>query len=150
MFLNFSSVVEQLYCERDKLRADISESNVRANLLAQEMDEHHNQIEVARQDQIKQLEQKHNDAIRELSNQLNVEREKNSNTLKSLEEQLFKSRAEEQRIKNELTKTLKEIHSLEIENHHQSEEILKLEYSRNQLVEQVKNLTVLSEQVIKL
>lgn len=39
------SCVEQMQCERDKLRNDLSVANERASLLAQEVDDNHTRME---------------------------------------------------------------------------------------------------------
>lgn len=47
------SSLEQMIGERDKLRNDLAESNERASLLAQEVDDRHARMEKASQMQIK-------------------------------------------------------------------------------------------------
>ena len=139
--------MEHLCCERDKLRVDIAEANERANLLAQEIDEHQVRMDKAREEQLRQLELKHAEALKDMTNQLHQEREKNSTSLRSLEEQLKASQQEEQRIRVELTRVLQELKLLESENQCQSEEIAKLELCNGQLTRQVQELAVAQEQV---
>jgi len=45
--------MEQIICERDKLRNDLAEANHRANLLAQEVDDHHAKLEKLSEKQVR-------------------------------------------------------------------------------------------------
>ncbi|RWS05671.1 ninein-like protein, partial [Dinothrombium tinctorium] len=66
---------EQLVTERDKLRINIAEANARADLLAQEVDEHHAKIEKSTKSQLWLLEKKHQEQMRSLEEELKKERE---------------------------------------------------------------------------
>lgn len=135
-----NSIIEQLYYERDKLRADILESNMRANLLAQEIDDHHSRMEKSRREEIQQLESKHDEQIRDLTSQFYSERERHSNAMESLQGQVKRFENSEQRTKNELASVLRELRALETENQSQAEKVAELERCK----------TVLSKQVWKL
>lgn len=139
--------MEHLRGERDKLRTDISEANERANVLAQEIDEHQIQMDKTRQEQVRQLELKHSETMKGLTEQLQHERDRGTSALKSLELQLCTSQEEEQRIKAELVRVLDELQSLEKENRSQNEEILKLETNNHQLTQQMHNLAAAHDQV---
>ncbi|OXU25716.1 hypothetical protein TSAR_014405 [Trichomalopsis sarcophagae] len=143
---NLHTSMEHLCCERNKLRADIGEANDRANVLAQEIDEHQTRVDKARQEQIRQMEARHQEALKDITDQLNLERDKSSLTIKSLEEQLQASQQAEQRITAELSRVLQELKLLETENQNQSEEIGKLEISNSQLTKQVQELAAAHEQ----
>jgi chromosome segregation ATPase len=143
----FSTSVEHLCYERDKLRVDINEANERANLLAQEIDEHQVRMDKSRQEQLRQLDVKHAEAFKELTKQLHLERERSLSSVRSLEEQLLASQLGEHKIRDELSTVLQELRLLETENQNQNEEIGKLEACNGQLSLQIRQLAAAHDQV---
>ena len=63
IFKSSSTSLEHVCRERDKLRADNIEANERANLLAQEIDDHQARMDKARQE-LRQFEMKHTEALK--------------------------------------------------------------------------------------
>ncbi|XP_024937732.1 blastoderm-specific protein 25D isoform X2 [Cephus cinctus] len=137
---SLNTLVEHLSCERDKLRIDITEASERANLLAQEIDEHHVRLETSSRYQLKQLEIKHAEETKELTKQLRSEREANVVTLKLMDERLQTLQQEDQRLKNELINVLQENQTLEVENQNLSDQVSSLKVSNNQLQLQIQTL----------
>ena len=142
-----SSAMEHLCCERNKLRSDITEANERANILAQEIDEHQSRMEHAQQDQIRQLEIRHSETVKDLTDQLHVERERSITSVNSLEQRLFAAQQEESKLRAELESSNDDIRALERENHDQAQEIKRLESNKNELARQVRELAAEHEQV---
>lgn len=139
--------MEHLSGERDKLRIDVAEANERANLLAQEIDEHHVRLEKSRQDQLKQLEFRHAEITRELSIRCTSEREAHSAALKLLQGQLQESQHEEHQIRAKLAKVLQENQSLENEVETLCDQVSKLKTSNGQLLVQLQHLAAEHEEV---
>ena len=133
--------------ERDKLRIDVAEANERANLLAQEIDEHHVRLEKSRQEQLKQLELKHAEITKDLSIQCTSEREVHTAALKTLDRQLQVVQHEEQQVRTKLANVLHENQSLEAEVETLMQQITKLKLSNDTLTKRVQHLEVEHEEV---
>ncbi|XP_044013884.1 protein PFC0760c [Aphidius gifuensis] len=142
-------IIEQLTCERDKLRIDIIEANDRSNFLAHEIDDNHIKIEQTKQEQIKQLEIKHNELMKNIEQQYNNEREQYNTHIKTLQEQIKTIQNDEQLIRNKLAETIIDNHKIEIDIQSYIEQISKLKNSNNQLLLQVQVLTAEHDEAIE-
>lgn len=129
------------------MRIDVAEANERANLLAQEIDEHHVRLEKSRQDQLKQLEQRHAEITKDLSIQCSTEREAHTAALKALDRQLQVVQHEEQQVRARLVSVIQENQSLETEVETLTEQVSKLKSSNTQLSLQVQHLAAEHEEV---
>lgn len=137
---NLSILIENIKAEKEKMRNDMLEANERANLLAQEIDEHHAQLERTKESLQKQSQQRYAEITKELSNQLNIEREMDAAALKSKDEQLQLLQKENHDMKNKLINTLQENQMLEAENGNLLGQIEKLKQSNNDLLTRMKML----------
>lgn len=125
----------QVVDENKKLFADNKETNRRASILAQEIDERHSNLEDSTRTEIKSLELRHNEAIRELTTQLSAEREHLGNLNARLELKIKSMEIDEQKIRQELASLKEENCALENEQaelHKQITELLEQNIKLNQ------------------
>lgn len=137
---NLSVLIENMKAEKEKMRMDVLEANERANLLAQEIDEHQAQLEKTKESLQKQSQQRYAEITKELSNQLNIEREMDAAALKSKDDQLQLFQKENHDMKNKLINTLQDNQILEAENSTLLGQIEKLRQSNNDLLTRMKML----------
>ncbi|XP_043287136.1 blastoderm-specific protein 25D isoform X2 [Venturia canescens] len=142
-----NNLVEHLSGERHKLRIDVAEANERANLLAQEIDEHHVRLEKSRQDQLKQLEFRHAEITRELSIRCTSEREAHNAALKLLEGKLQNAQHEEHKLRDKLADVLQENQTLENEIEKLCDQVTKLKTTNGQLLMQLQHLAAEHEEI---
>ncbi|XP_015793443.1 ninein-like protein [Tetranychus urticae] len=74
--LNYTKILyEQTKAERDQLRVNLSEANARADLLAQEVDDHHAKLEKSSKEKLVLLERRYQEQIRSLQDEFQKERD---------------------------------------------------------------------------
>ncbi|CAH1710195.1 unnamed protein product [Chironomus riparius] len=125
----------QLAEENKKLFTDNKEINLRASILAQEIDERHSNLEDSTRSEIKSLENRHNEAIRELTNQLTAEREQLGHLNSRLELKIKTMETEELKLRQELLSLKDDNCALENEQaelHKQITELLEQNIKLNQ------------------
>lgn len=137
---NLITIIDNMKVEREKMRVDMLEANERANLLAQEIDEYHVQLEKTKKDLQRQSEQRYAEITKELSDQLNIEREMDAAALKLKDDQLQALQKENHDMKNKVVNILQENQMLEAENKTLLSQIEKLRQSNNDLLIQIKIL----------
>lgn len=144
---NLTAIIDNMKVEREKMRIDMLEANERANLLAQEIDEYHTQLEKTKKDLQKQSEQRYAEITKELSDQLNIEREMDAATLKSKDDQLQALQKDNHDMKNKIVHILQENQMLEAENKTLLSQIEKLRQSNNDLLTQIKVLDAEQDEI---
>ncbi|XP_071577085.1 uncharacterized protein Bsg25d [Temnothorax nylanderi] len=137
---NLTATMDNMKVEREKMRIDMLEANERANLLAQEIDEYHVQLEKTKKDLQRQSEQRYAEITKELSDQLNIEREMDAAALKSKEDQLLALQKENHDMRNKVVDILQESQMIEAENKMLLSQIEKLRQSNNDLLTRIKVL----------
>lgn len=137
---NLIAIIDSMKVEKEKMRIDMLEANERANLLAQEIDEYHIQLEKTKKDLQRQSEQRYAEITKELSDQFNIEREMDAAALKSKDDQLQTVQKENHDMKNKVVNILQESQMLEAENKTLVGQIEKLRQSNNDLLTQLKVL----------
>lgn len=137
---SLSTLIENMKVEKEKMRINMLEANERANVLAQEIDEHQAQLERTRENLQKQSQQRYAEITRELSDQLNIEREMDAEALKSKDDQLQMLQKENHDIKNKFINILQDNQMLEAENGTLLSQIEKLRQSNNDLLTRMKIL----------
>jgi len=109
-----------LHQERDKLRADLQESNHRSSLLAVEIDEQHARQEKEGRDQVQALEGRWSDHLREVTRRAEEEQEATHDRVFELQRLLSQNsnnfKSIESHLKKDIENLLKENDRLEIEN----------------------------------
>lgn len=131
---------KQIIDESKKLKVDNRDANHRAALLAQEVDEHHANLESSARNQMQQLEQKHSETLRDLMNQLSTERETWASTTMKLEAKIEKLEMEENKLRSDLEKARTENSNMESEQRNLQERIVELEESRVCILKELKCL----------
>ena len=144
---NLTAIIDNMKVEREKMRIDMLEANERANLLAQEIDEYHVQLEKTKKDLQRQSEQRYAEITKELSDQLNIEREMDAATLKSKDDQLHALQKDNHDMKNKIVHILQENQMLEAENKTLLSQIEKLRQSNNDLLTQIKVLDAEQDEI---
>lgn len=137
---NLTAIIDNMKVEREKMRIDMLEANERANLLAQEIDDYHIQLEKTKKELQKQNEQRYGEITKELSEQFNIEREMDAAALKSKDVQLQALQKENHDMRNKIVDILQENQMLEAENKMILSQIEKLRQSNNDLLTQIKVL----------
>lgn len=137
---NLTAVMDNMKVERERMRIDVLEANERANLLVQEIDEYHVQLEKTKKDLQRQSEQRFAEITKELSDQLNIEREMDAAALKSKDDQLQALQKENHDMRNRVVDILQENQMLEAENKTLLSQLDKLRQSNNDLLTQIKVL----------
>lgn len=125
----------QLADENRKLFADNKESNRRATILAQEIDERHSNLEDSAKSKIKSIEMRHNEAIKELTMQLTAERDHIGVLNARLESKIKSMEIEDQRLQQDFASLRDENSALEVEQselHKQITELLEQNIKLNQ------------------
>jgi len=144
---SLTAIIDNMKVEREKMRIDMLEANERANLLAQEIDDYHIQLEKTKKDLQKQSEQRYAEITKELSDQLNIEREIDAAALKSKDNQLQALQKENHDMKNKVVNILQENQMLEAENKTLLSQIEKLRQSNNDLLTQIKMLNAEHDEI---
>lgn len=85
--------------ERDRLRADLAESNRRARVLAQEVDENHAKLEAELTANLRRAEARHTEATRAAETALAAERERAANERAALEGEVSRRAETEARMR---------------------------------------------------
>lgn len=125
----------QLADENKKLFTDNKESNRRASILAQEIDERHTNLEDSTQSKIRSIELRHNEAIKEITSQLSLEREHLAAINTKLEAKIRSMEVDEQKIQQDMIILKEENSTLETEQmelHKQITELLEQNIRLNQ------------------
>uniref|UniRef100_A0A1B6E6N5 EF-hand domain-containing protein n=1 Tax=Clastoptera arizonana TaxID=38151 RepID=A0A1B6E6N5_9HEMI len=144
------STLEQITCERDKLRNDLIEANQRASLLAQEVDDRHARMERASQMQIKLLEQKHSDQVKQLGLQLVADREQMTAVTHRLEKKLTQQQEDEVKVRATLLSLQKEYETMEKENRNLSDRLCLCEAAKTKAEKEVLKVETLERRVNEL
>ncbi|XP_014467588.1 PREDICTED: blastoderm-specific protein 25D isoform X2 [Dinoponera quadriceps] len=140
---NLNVLIENMKAEKEKMRIDMLEANERANLLAQEIDEHQAQLEKTKESLQKQSQQRYAEITKELS----IEREMDAAALKSKDDQLQHLQKENHDMKNKLINTLQDNQVLEAENGTLLGQIEKLRQSNNELLTRMKMLDAEQDEI---
>ncbi|XP_050532815.1 blastoderm-specific protein 25D isoform X2 [Daktulosphaira vitifoliae] len=109
-------VIEQVNCEKDKLKFDVETANDRAAMLAQEVDENHMRLEKSSLEKINALEQKQNEEKKSLMNQWFTEKDNLFSQINILNENLKEIQNYKSELQLELVKTKEKVGKLEKEN----------------------------------
>lgn len=144
------SSMEQMSCERDKLRNDLSEANYRASLLAQEIDEHHSKMEKVSQNQFKLLEQKHSEALKDLSTRFSQEREQLAQQNNRLELKVASLLQSESKLASEATSLRLENETLEKESRTLAERVSECEEAKLQMGKELQEIENLQQRLNEL
>lgn len=99
--------------ERDRLRADVAESNRRARLLAQEVDENHARLEAELTANLRRAEARHAEAARAAEAERVAERERLAAARASLEAEVSRRAEAEARLRTEAGALRRRAHELE-------------------------------------
>ncbi|XP_071833057.1 uncharacterized protein [Apostichopus japonicus] len=125
------SQVESSHDERDKLKADLAESNQRSASMLQEIDERHANIERTHETKLKAVERKYQGKINALQAELAMDRETlTSHAIKqrqSLENELETLRADEAQLRTRVEILQKENERLDTENEKAAEKLIDSE-----------------------
>lgn len=109
-------IIEQMNCERDKLKYDVDTANNRAVMLAQEVDENHMRLEKSSANKIAALEHKHHEERKTLIDQWGSEKDQLLNQNILLNDKLQQVQNYENELQSELLSNKKQLSLLEIEN----------------------------------
>lgn len=105
----------QLATQNRKLHASNRDTNRRAALIAQEVDERHTHLESAARQQIQHLEQRHTDAIRDLTAQMTADREQLTAYAAQLEQRNKALEADDSRMRLQCQLAVEETGAVEKE-----------------------------------
>lgn len=141
------SSVEQISCERDKLKNDLAEANYRASLLAQEIDDHHSKLEKVNQNQFKLLEQKHSETIRDLTTRFSQERELLAQQNNRLEQKVTGLQQLESKLSSEVTSLRLENETLDQESRSLTERITECEEAKLQMGKELQEMGNLQQRL---
>lgn len=144
------SSLEQMSCERDKLRNDLAEANFRASLLAQEIDDHHSKLEKVSQNQFKLLEQKHSEAIRDLTARFSHEREQLAQQNSRLEQKVTVLQQSESKLSSEVASLRVENDALDLESRNLAERIAECEEAKLQMGKELQEIEHLQQRLNEL
>ncbi|KAK3909161.1 Ninein [Frankliniella fusca] len=144
------SSLEQMSCERDKLKNDLAEANYRASLLAQEIDDHHFKLEKVNQNQFKLLELKHSEAIRDLTARFSAERDQLSQQNNRLEQKVATLLQTESKLSSEIAALKTENETLEQESRVLSEHVAECEEAKNQMSKELQEIENLQQRLAEL
>ncbi|XP_050435972.1 ninein [Adelges cooleyi] len=109
-------IIEQVSCEKDKLKYDVDTANNRAAMLAQEVDENHMRLEKSSTEKIIALEHKHNEERKTLIDQWGLEKDHLFSQNNMLNEKLREIKNYESELQSELATIKKQLSKLEKEN----------------------------------
>ncbi|XP_065209519.1 ninein homolog [Planococcus citri] len=146
----YRSSVEQMQCERDKLRNDLLVANERASLLAQEVDDNHARMENSLQMKLKLLEQKHAEQIKKLTFQWSAEREQLTSQNLKMEKQLEQLLHDETKLRTEVASLKQDYENLEKENRNLLDQLVNAETVRTELEKEIQRLSSLKKKVLEL
>lgn len=144
------SSIEQMSCERDKLRNDLAEANCRASLLAQEIDDHHSKLEKVSQNQFKLLEQKHSEAIRDIMTRFSQEREVLAQQNIRLEQKVDTLQQSESKLASEVACLRYENENLDQESRSLTERIAECEEAKLQMGKELQEIENLQQRLNEL
>lgn len=144
------SSLEQMSCERDKLRNDLAEANYRASLLAQEIDDHHSKLEKVSQNQFKLLEQKHSEVIRDLTSRFSHEREQLVLQNNRLEQKVTVLQQSETKLSSEAASLRQENEALDQESRNLAERIAECEEAKLQMGKELQEIEHLQQRLHEL
>ncbi|XP_034255415.1 ninein-like protein [Thrips palmi] len=144
------SSLEQMSCERDKLRNDLAEANFRASLLAQEIDDHHSKLEKVSQNQFKLLEQKHSEVIRDLTARFSLEREQLAQQINRLEHKVTVLQQSESRLSSEAASLRQENEALDQESRSLAERVAECEEAKLQMGKELQEIEHLQQRLNEL
>lgn len=144
------SSMEQMSCERDKLRNDLAEANYRASVLAQEIDDHHSKMEKVSQNQFKLLEQKHAETLRDLTMRFTQEREQLALQNNRLDQKVLSLQQSESKLVSEVSFLRHENETLEKESRNLTEKISECEEAKFQMSKELEEIESLQQRLSEL
>lgn len=144
------SSLEQMSCERDKLKNDLAEANYRASLLAQEIDDHHSKLERVSQNQFKLLELKHSEAIRDLTARFTAERDQLTQHNNRLDQKVAALQLAESKLASDVAALKIENESLEQESRNLSEHVAECEEAKHQMGKELQEIENLQQRLAEL
>ncbi|CRK86174.1 CLUMA_CG000193, isoform A [Clunio marinus] len=133
---------QQLSQENQKLSLDNKESNRRASILVQEIDERHRNMEDSNLSMIKKMEMRHNEMMKELIEQSSAERDQLTQINAKLELKLHKLELNDQKLQQDFTRLKDENSALETEQmelHNQITDMLEKNIKLNQEIANIEN-----------
>ncbi|VVC45976.1 Hypothetical protein CINCED_3A002905 [Cinara cedri] len=133
-------IIEQMNCEREKLKYDVDTANNRAVMLAQEVDENHMRLEKSSADKITAIEHKHHEERKTLINQWESEKDHLLNQNILLKDKLQHVQNYENELQSQLLKINKQLHSLESENTQLNEQLEEVKEKNISLEVQVQEI----------
>ncbi|XP_074595162.1 ninein-like protein [Brevipalpus obovatus] len=104
---------EQTKAERDQLRCNLTEANDRADLLAQEVDDHHAQLEKTSKEELTMLEKRYHEQMHRVQSEFQSERENLSQQIMNLRKE--RASAQSLAVENQM-KLENIISSLKVDN----------------------------------
>ncbi|KAJ1519255.1 hypothetical protein ONE63_004556 [Megalurothrips usitatus] len=144
------SSMEQMSCERDKLRNDLAEANCRSSLLAQEIDDHHSKLEKVSQNQFKLLELKHAETVRDLTTRFSQEREQLVQHNSRLEHKVSALQQSESKLTSENACLRLENENLEQETRNLTERVAECEEDKLQMGKELQEIENLQQRLNEL
>ncbi|XP_022177383.1 blastoderm-specific protein 25D [Myzus persicae] len=133
-------IIEQMNCERDKLKYDVDTANNRAVMLAQEVDENHMRLEKSSANKIAALEHKHHEERKTLIDQWGSEKDQLLNQNILLNNKLQQVQNYENELQSELLNNKKQLSLLESENTSLYEQLNEIKQKNVSLEVQVQEI----------
>uniref|UniRef100_A0A2S2QE35 Ninein n=1 Tax=Sipha flava TaxID=143950 RepID=A0A2S2QE35_9HEMI len=143
-------IIEQMNCEREKLKDDVDTANNRAAMLAQEVDENHMRLEKSSADKIAALEHKHHEERKTLIDQWDSEKDQLLNQNILLKDKLQQVQDYENELQSELFKNKKQLSLLENENTRLNEQLEEIKEKNVCLEIQVQEIPQLKLKTLEL
>ncbi|XP_060881527.1 blastoderm-specific protein 25D [Metopolophium dirhodum] len=143
-------IIEQMNCERDKLKYDVDTANNRAVMLAQEVDENHMRLEKSSANKIAALEHKHHEERKTLIDQWGSEKDQLLNQNILLNDKLQQVQNYENELQSELLNNKKQLSLLESENSALNEQLAELKQKNVSLEVQVQEIPQLKLKELEL
>lgn len=143
-------IIEQMNCERDKLKYDVDTANNRAVMLAQEVDENHMRLEKSSANRIAALEHKHHEERKTLIDQWGSEKDQLLNQNILLNDKLQQVQNYENELQSELLKNKKQLSLLESENSALNEQLAEIRQKNVSLELQVQEIPQLKLKELEL
>ncbi|XP_022177832.1 synaptonemal complex protein ZEP1-like [Myzus persicae] len=124
-------IIEEINCERDKLKYDVDTANNRAAMLAQEVDENYIQLEISLANKIAALEHKHYEERKTLIDQWVSEKDQLLSQNILLNDKVLQLQNYENELQSELLNNKKQLRLLESENSilYEQLDIIKQKYA---------------------
>ncbi|KAL0602500.1 Ninein [Plecturocebus cupreus] len=136
--------VDQVVREKEKLRSDLDKAEKLKSLMASEVDDHHAAIERRNEYNLRKLDEEYKERIAALKNELRKEREQilqqAGKQRLELEQEIEKTKTEENYIRDRLALSLKENSRLENELLENAEKLAEYENLTNKLQRNLENV----------